>query len=298
MNGPIGRFVDRGEHAMFTAYFPAAVEQPRFAVVLVNAFASETEIFRVHFVHFGRALAAAGIPALRFDYVGYGDSQGDFEAACPASMEADIEAAIEEAKRRSGASRVVLVGLRFGATLAARVAARRDDVEQLVLWEPLVKPWDDLFAQLRATVSMQTVLFKDVKATRDQIVENLLAGRPTMVGGYDLNVIDDGYPLGREMVEQTKRIDLLNEGTSRARTLVLHVRRNPGQPSKKLVEYRDRLAQQGVDVTLDTVVESTLPWLHEATYSTMSPNLYRTTLDFLGAGRERERNVDSVVEAP
>ena len=35
-------------------------------------------------------------------------------------------------------TQVGLVGLRLGATLAARVASRRDDVDRLCLWDPVV----------------------------------------------------------------------------------------------------------------------------------------------------------------
>ena len=56
-----------------------------------------------------------------------------------AGWEGDIETAVEELKDITGTERVVLLGLRLGATLAASVAAtRRNDVEALVLWDPIV----------------------------------------------------------------------------------------------------------------------------------------------------------------
>lgn len=277
-------FFERAGTKLFGSSFePTDSEKKPLGVVLCNAFASETEIFRVHFVQFARRLAERGHSVLRFDYAGYGDSEGDFAEASPSTMQADIEAAMEELGRRSGTKSFALVGLRLGATLASRVAAARSDVERLVLWEPLVKPWDDLFADLRATVSMQTVLFKDVKMTRDQIVENVLAGRPSVVGGLDLNVIDDGYPLGKAFVEETRAIDLTAEPAPRAKTLLLHVRKTPGQPNKKLTDLAAKLKDAGTEVELDTSVEPTLPWKHEATYTTRSTGLYDKTFTWLGA---------------
>jgi dienelactone hydrolase len=49
---------------------------------------------------------------------------------------ADVGAAIDELRARSGASEIGLVGLKLGATLAAVVAAERGDVASLVLWAP------------------------------------------------------------------------------------------------------------------------------------------------------------------
>ena len=65
---------------------------------------------------------------------------------------ADTRAAIDELKRQvPGLDRVTLVGLRFGATLAAAAAAGRDDVERLVLWDPVVDGADYMQSVLRRT---------------------------------------------------------------------------------------------------------------------------------------------------
>ena len=53
-------------------------------------------------------------------------------------MQASIRTAIGHARRLSGRTRACLVGVRFGATLAALVAAETP-VEHLVLWNPCVK---------------------------------------------------------------------------------------------------------------------------------------------------------------
>jgi pimeloyl-ACP methyl ester carboxylesterase len=281
-------FVDRDGAKMFTVYFPPTGAPNPVGFVLCNAFASETEVFRVHLVRFARLLAARGYPTLRFDYVGYGDSEGAFADAAPSTMAADIEAAIAELSRRSGVTRIGLVGIRLGGTLAAQVAARRDDVELLALWEPLPRPWEELWAELRSTVSLQTVLFKDVKKTRDDILAGVLAGTPTLVDGFDLNVIDDGFPLGKRLVEEARAIDLIQAPPAiRARTLILHVRRgapgSTGEPGKRLAAFTAAMTKAGAAVTADVATESTLPWLHEATYTTASERVYERTLAWLEA---------------
>lgn len=89
--------------------------------------------------HLTDAIARAGIPALRFDYDGTGDSAGSDED--PGRIQAwlrSIHAAVEMLRALSGCTRIVLAGARAGATLAACAAAEMD-VEGLVLWIPVVR---------------------------------------------------------------------------------------------------------------------------------------------------------------
>jgi pimeloyl-ACP methyl ester carboxylesterase len=74
---------------------------------------------------------------LRFDYSGTGDSAGDDTEARVEHWLDDIAAAVEELEAMAGLRRVHLAGLRLGGALAARVAASRDDVDGLVLWDPV-----------------------------------------------------------------------------------------------------------------------------------------------------------------
>lgn len=80
-------------------------------------------------------LAAEQVAALRFDYTGTGDSSGDPDALPGIGTWIDDVREAVAALRRAGVPRVVLLGMRTGALLAAR-AARRVDVAGLVLWDP------------------------------------------------------------------------------------------------------------------------------------------------------------------
>lgn len=84
-------------------------------------------------------LVAAGFCTLRFDYYGSGDSEGESSEADLSGWEADIETAMDELRELSQARSVALFGIRLGATLAARVAARMPGaVSRVVLWDPIV----------------------------------------------------------------------------------------------------------------------------------------------------------------
>ncbi len=83
-------------------------------------------------------LSSRGIPALRFDYRGTGDSAGDdgandqFETAV-----ADVCAAVEQLKAETGVTHVTLCGLRLG-TAFMLLAAAQCPVDELVLLAPVV----------------------------------------------------------------------------------------------------------------------------------------------------------------
>lgn len=80
-------------------------------------------------------LAARGMVCLRLDYSGTGDSAGELdELAGTDTWIRDIAAAIA-CVRDTGVSRIGVVGLRLGATLAAEAAVGQD-LDALVLWDP------------------------------------------------------------------------------------------------------------------------------------------------------------------
>ena len=121
---------------LFGWYHAPVVASSR-AVVLCNPLGIEGTRAHWSYRHLAERLAAAGFDVLRFDWHGTGDSSGDGrEPDQVATWLDDLGQAIEELKRRAGVSRLHLVGLRVGATLAAHVAATRDDIQATVLWMP------------------------------------------------------------------------------------------------------------------------------------------------------------------
>lgn len=88
---------------------------------------------------FAARLAAAGMPVLRFDYHGLGDSAG--EDTDPDRVRAwidSIHAAIRRLREDTGVTEVALVGLRLGGLLAAAAAVEDGAVAALALLGPNV----------------------------------------------------------------------------------------------------------------------------------------------------------------
>jgi exosortase A-associated hydrolase 2 len=160
------------------------------------------EYLRAHrsMAQLGKWLGEAGVHVLRFDYHGTGDSAGDMgEARIDGWME-DVQTAIDELKDTAGLQRVTLVGLRLGATLAARAAAkRRRDVDGLVLWDPVVSGREHL-AELRA-LHAQTLRTRGLSDGASELL---------------------GFPMTETLVRDIEGIDLLNPApTWPARTLAV-----------------------------------------------------------------------------
>jgi len=109
-------------------------------VVVCNPFGYEAACTHRSLRHFARAAAGAGLPAMRFDYDGTGDSAGDdLDAGRVEAWVRSVHHAIDELRARAGVTTVHLVGIRFGATLAALAASTRSDVASLAAIMPVVR---------------------------------------------------------------------------------------------------------------------------------------------------------------
>src|SRR3954467_9063204 len=111
-------FFGRSSRQLFGAYDPPAsgLSARQEGIVLCPPLANEYLIAHPTYRLLARHLAGTGYHVLRFDYYGTGDSAGDFEETDQQQWLGDIDAAVTEIKDLGQVSRVVLVGLRFGAT--------------------------------------------------------------------------------------------------------------------------------------------------------------------------------------
>ena len=91
-----------------------------------------------HFVELGRDLAHSGVPVLRFDVRGMGDSSGNFPGF--EAIDDDISAAIDAfLQAQPKIKKVVLWGLCDGASASIFYAARDPRVAGLILLNPWIR---------------------------------------------------------------------------------------------------------------------------------------------------------------
>lgn len=140
VNAPSARPIAFGAASeLFGWLHPGASPSP-LALVLCSAIGNEEVFSHRALRQLAQASARAGIPALRFDYHGTGDSAGgELEPGRVAAWLASIHQAVEAARRHTGASRVCLLGVRLGSTLAAKAAESRDDVAAFVAIAPVAQ---------------------------------------------------------------------------------------------------------------------------------------------------------------
>jgi alpha-beta hydrolase superfamily lysophospholipase len=128
------------DDAALFGWLHAAEAAGALGLVVCNPFGFEEVCAHRSLRHIAEAASAAGVPSLRFDYAGCGNSQGDeFDAETAARWVQAVHQAIEALKAASGVRRVALLGVRLGAALAALAAAERDDVAGLIAIAPVVR---------------------------------------------------------------------------------------------------------------------------------------------------------------
>lgn len=112
---------------------------PTPIAVLYHGFTGHKAEKNFLFVELSRALAAAGIASVRFDFSGSGESDGDFVGMTLRGEVAEAGAILDYAAALPfvDPSRVFLVGLSMGGAIASIVAGDRPEkVRAIVLWAP------------------------------------------------------------------------------------------------------------------------------------------------------------------
>jgi pimeloyl-ACP methyl ester carboxylesterase len=235
-------FFGEPQKPLFGIYNPPSDEAPpKGAVVLCYPFGPEYLRSHRALRELAGQLADTGHHALRFDYFGCGDSSGATEDGTVDQWLEDIARGVEELRETSGRPRVSLLGLRFGATLAALAAARLPEVDRIVLWDPIVNG--------RA--------YLDELNRRNH---NFMEGRPRPPNWVEKTPPDEllGTPLPVALRTRLEAIDLLTLGGLEARSaLLLSTEQTPW-----LSPLREHLGKLGVAAQYEHVPSPAL-WLKQ-----------------------------------
>ena len=89
-------------------------------------------------------LSRAGFDVLRFDFSGLGDSAGDNTVASVPGWQEDVRMAIEELRDTANVKLISVVGIRIGASIGFLATRGRQDIDSVVLWDPVVRGSDYL----------------------------------------------------------------------------------------------------------------------------------------------------------
>lgn len=118
---------------LFGSYHPASDQGVPRLLVICPPFFDEYRRCSKALFDLANGCAAEGTHAFRFDYFGTGESWGLLADADVPTWIEDVRKAIQEGMEISGASRVYLCGVRFGATLAAQV--QHPAIAEYIFWD-------------------------------------------------------------------------------------------------------------------------------------------------------------------
>ncbi len=131
------KFIGQDYQQIYTVYHPAQGDAQHYAVLVCNPFGQE--YMRSH-----RAvrtliaqLSAQGIPCLRFDYLGTGDSSGNSFSIDQAISDAQMAA--RYLQQRSGCHSIKVLGIRLGAAIASYAFAKDSLVNHFSFWDPVIE---------------------------------------------------------------------------------------------------------------------------------------------------------------
>jgi alpha/beta superfamily hydrolase len=260
-----GFFVRDGKHLFRADYLPRG--ETASCLVLCSPFAEEKVRTQRVYVSFARALASAGTGAVCFDYYGDGDSEGDFEDARFEDRLLDIKAVYQDACEQTGARRTALLGLRWGATLAA-LAAEELQPDFLVLWDPVVDTDKYFRDHLRSHLASQMLTEGKVIRNREQLIEDLKAGQVLTVEGYNLT---------GDFFFAASQAGLVSRTFARAgKTLVMQVGGIAGRIRPELTGLQAAMK----DCTLQAVPRE-FQWDKTEIWQPAPPRLFEQTLNYL-----------------
>lgn len=131
----------RDASALAGIYQPVAEPRPETAVLICNPFGQEAIRAQRSLRVASERLARQGVPSLRFDYFGTGDSPGEDGSGHLTRWRQDILLADVHLRQLSGCRTTIWMGLRLGATLALQAAELIHDLprpRRIILWEPVL----------------------------------------------------------------------------------------------------------------------------------------------------------------
>jgi exosortase A-associated hydrolase 2 len=260
-----GFFPRDGRRLFYASFAPTA--KPSTGVIFCSPFAEEkVRTVRV-FVSFARALASMGVAVLCFDYFGDGDSEGNFEAATFDDRLLDTNAAFKFLKDKYALDRVGILGLRWGATLAA-LCSDNLKPDFRILWEPVTDSRKYFYDYLRLNVASQLLNEGKVKKNRDDLIKDLEAGG---------SIVVEGYVFTGQFYVQAREHELAKTAFShRCPTLIIQIQKNTATIRQDLIDLKGALG--GADVS---AVPKEFEWEKTENWMPAPPVLFGTTLEFL-----------------
>lgn len=225
-----------GNRSLFGWLHATPGQSGSLGLVVCKPFGFEAMSAHLSVRAFAEAAAQAGIPAIRFDYGGTGDSE-DLEPAAD-QMSAwldDVKQAVEELQRRTRVERVCLLGIRFGALLAALAVSHLPQVQSVIFIVPVIN--GRRYLREMRTFELAAAQTQTVNAPREAEVQSAEA---QAAGDGHMEV--SGFFINAKTMAALQQVDLLTVDLSTLTDSLLIDREDlPGAAA-----LRERLSAGGV----------------------------------------------------
>lgn len=248
-------------------------EVSRVGLVLCDPFAEEKLWSHRFYVTLARHLANNGIWVMRFDCMGHGDSEGNFEDSSVKTRIEDTINAVNMMINKFNLNSVGLLGARFGGSIAALVSNKSNVSNFLIMINPIVDG-DRYFKEcLRSNIATQLSTFGKVIYNREQLLENLKKG-------IRLNI--DGYIIGNTFCEEIRNMNLLkDEIVTEVPALIVYIDKDGDvNMDSGIYKYFIKYSDKSSNVKLINIVEE-LFWKEIKTYFNKSLQLNDRILEFI-----------------
>jgi uncharacterized protein len=257
-------FFGESPQSLFGCYHPPSMEREcSHSILLCYPFGHE--YIRVHrvFRRLAINLASNGFHVFRFDYFGTGDSSGDPEQARLRQWIENIYKASEQLQLRSKLSRVCLVGLRLGATMAVMAAKELPEMDALVLWEPVVNGSEYLrelaIEQYRFEESTLGCKIEIKCDSRNSIPNEIL-----------------GFPISPLLLDDLRQVDLM---TIPVHAKDIHV--VLGTDTPEVNAYCELLGDGKRQISKDVINDQTI-WIEEPYKSVVPVHTLNSIVNWIG----------------
>ena len=241
-------------------------------VLMLHAFTEEKLWTGRASTQLARALAAEGIPVLRFDHRGHGDSDRAHHEMSLTSMVEDLATAAAAFRANEAIDELHLFGWRLGGTLALRQAVTLE-ARSLALVGPVADAADFLLKALRSNLTMQLGIYGKVQRDRDAL---LAAMRESGL----LNL--DGYHISSQLFDELSTLKAERTGFA-GPGLVLSLTRRADAPAD--ADARAVFAQiEGHPASRLATLVHPQPWSEQKRFATGGPPLFAPLLDWFGGG--------------
>ena len=231
--------IDSNGLSLFGIIHTPETNSPGPAVLMLHGLGGTHIESHLIYTKAARALASRGITALRFDFRGSGNSQGDFMNTTPQGEIDDANAALDflMSQPEVDRSRIGVLGLSMGGFVAACLAGQRQEVKALVLWS--------------AVANMGELL--------DSNTDDMRLAQLQSSGYVDLG----GIPLSREFIEQAHQIVPEQQIKQyKGPALVIHGSNDETVPVEHAYRFKNALGDQARLMIVDGAdhVFSSLEW--------------------------------------